>query len=542
MTVVAILQARLSSTRLPGKVLLPVGGVPTVVLAALRAANRGMDVIVATSTHPTDDAVARIVADHGLVCSRGPLDDTLRRFVHALVPYQDNDIVVRLTADNVLPDGQLIGEMVEDFHTRSLDYLICSAGTSGLPYGVSAEVMRVGGLREADRSTDSAYDREHVTPFVIRRSGAAQFVKHQALGLDIHRATIDQLSDYVRMAALFADIEDPLHLPAIELSHRIARLPSGPTVRRPMSDLVLGTAQLGLPYGVANTTGRPSEHDAGVLLRTAITNGVRSIDTARSYGDSEEVIGAALAGGWESRADLITKISTLSEWGPDTQPAVISALVDKSVFESCRALRLRTLPVVLLHRVSHLRDWRGSAWVRLQQLRDQGVIRNLGVSVQSPAELAEALDTPNVVHIQFPFNLLDWRWDEVLPRLVEARSLRGTVVHVRSALLQGLVVSRRPELWARAGVPESAEVLDWLQRTATRLGRLDVADLALAYARAQPWCDGVVVGMETPGQLSANMRSFEMPPLTADEVLGVRQARPMLNARSLDPAQWESPA
>ncbi len=538
MTVVAVLQARLSSSRLPGKVLLPVAGLPLVVLAARRAGNTGIPVVIATSTQPTDDPIADVAAAHGLACVRGPLEDTLHRFVQALSDYRDDDIVVRLTADNALPDGRLLDEMVEDFRRRSLNYLICAAETSGLPYGVSAEVMYVRALREADSLTDDPYDREHVTPHVRRVHGEAQFEEHRGLGLGVHRATIDQLSDYVRMASLFAGVRDPLGASAPELSVALAALPDAAVASRPLTELVVGTAQLGMQYGVANESGQPSPDVARQLVRTAIMNGVRYLDTARAYDASEEVVGHALTEGWDSRVQVVTKLAPLAEWPLDSSAEVLGAAVDRSVLQSCRALRLRTLPTVLLHRADQLRHGDGPVWRRLLKLRDEGLVAKVGVSVQNPGELADALDVTDVTHVQLPFNLLDWRWDDVLMRLAEARRSRRLIVHVRSALLQGLLTSGRPELWEAAGASGTQDVIGWLRRASVELDRRDVADLAFAFVRSQEWCDGVVVGMETLSQLAANMAAFERPALTADEVAQVRATRPTVPSTVLDPARW----
>jgi spore coat polysaccharide biosynthesis protein SpsF (cytidylyltransferase family) len=110
-----IIQARTNSSRLPGKVLLPIAGLPLVVLAARRAANAGANVIVATSDEPSDDVLAKVLADAGIQCFRGSLENTLDRMVGALAGYDDDILVFRLTADNVFPDGTLLKEMEEDF-------------------------------------------------------------------------------------------------------------------------------------------------------------------------------------------------------------------------------------------------------------------------------------------------------------------------------------------------------------------------------------------------------------------------------------------
>src|SRR5262245_60512132 len=101
--VLVVLQSRLSSSRLPAKALLPLGGTTTVALAALRATNTGLPLVVATSVDASDDSLAAHLEQQGLRVVRGPLDDVLGRFVFAAHELADDDVVVRLTADCLLP-------------------------------------------------------------------------------------------------------------------------------------------------------------------------------------------------------------------------------------------------------------------------------------------------------------------------------------------------------------------------------------------------------------------------------------------------------
>lgn len=538
MVVVAVLQARTSSSRLPAKVLLPIAGRPLVVLAAQRAANSGAHVIVATSTSSTDDVLAETVRTHGLDLVRGPLDDTLHRFVIATEKFKPADIVIRLTSDNVLPDGPLIDDLVFDFMERGLEYLACDAGTSGLPYGVRAEVFRVASLRAADQSTDDAFDREHVTPWIIRKFGRTAFTKYEQLRLDTQRATIDQLDDYLRIASVMNAENDPVAARQLDLAQRIALLPDSPITVEPVSKLVVGTAQLGLDYGVTNYSGKPNVETSVNLVRTAIVNGVKGFDTARAYGESENVLGGALAGGWHERTEVFTKLDTLTEYPDQLSDAVVAALVDKSLAESRLALQQDQLGTVLLHRTDLLFRWGGAVWRHLIERVSSGDIRTLGVSVQSPEELLLVLDTAQVQHIQLPFNLLDWRWNSVLPRLEDERRRRGITVHARSALLQGLILTDDQALWSRSGILDGAPIWTWLQEQSDARSRVSIADLALAYVRSQEWCDGVVVGMETADQLRDNIRLFSTPSLTTRDLEDLTKSVPQVPASALDPATW----
>ena len=92
-------------------------------------------------------------------------------------------------------------------------------------------------------------------------------------------------------------------------------------IRARVGEMTLGTAQLGLKYGVANRTGKPNRETATSMVRDAIGHGVTTLDTARAYGDAEEVLGQSLTGAWRSRAEVITKLDPL---------AGLSALADRA--------------------------------------------------------------------------------------------------------------------------------------------------------------------------------------------------------------------
>ena len=508
-----------------------------VVLAARRAGNTGIPVIVATSSSDGDDALARLLHQFGIECFRGSLDDTLDRVVQACSSYTDDTVIVRLTADNVFPDGALLGELIEEFHSSRLEYLSCNGVPSGVPYGMSAEVTRLKHLRDANAADITPSDREHVTPAVIRKYGIRYFEKYQSMRKGHFRCTVDTYDDYRSMQRLFLAHDDPVGVSTLALVEQLSELPYQPRSPEAVPRLVVGGAQLGLNYGVVNTRGKPAQALATEMLKTAIGNGIRWIDTANAYGESEEVIGTALEHGWANRVEVVTKLSP-DIGGTQTSESEVQARVDASVFESCKRLRARKLAVVLMHRAAHLTQWNGAAWRRLLELQQAGHIDKLGVSVQGPEELARALDEEQVGFIQMPFSLLDGRWRESLPRLRAARRERGLVVHVRSTLLQGLLASRDRNAWARANVAEPEVLWAWLDELIATCGRQDAADLAFAYALAQEWIDGVVVGMESLDQLTMNIGYFTAPKLDEEQVLHIENTRPEAGEDILNPARW----
>lgn len=538
MSSVVVLQARTNSSRLPAKVLLPIKQTPVVVLAAMRAANTGRNVIVATSRESSDDGLVSLIEHYGIGCFRGSLDNTLDRMVHALSGYDDQTVVFRLTADNVFPDGALLDEMESEFLARKLDYFCCNGEPSGLPYGVSVEVTRLCHLREAAFGNNSDYDREHVTPYIIRKFGLTYFEKYKNIKKGNFRCTIDCLDDYIGIQKVFSEVADPVAAPLLDLVSRLENLPFQPCSGFSAAKLVFGTVQLGGQYGIANTSGQPDKELCQALIKTAISNGVICLDTARGYGDSEAMIGQSLSRGWGGRAIVITKLSPLNECPPEASMDVVQAFVDASVFQSCAALQTQKLDVLMLHRVVHLSAWNGSVWQRLLDLQAAGVIGKLGASVQNPEELLAALRVPDIEYIQMPCNLLDWRWDAVIPKLLEARRSRELTIHARSSLLQGLLPSEEEKHWLRANVESASGVMDWLKDQVKNCNRLNVADLCLGFVNALEWVDGIAIGMENMHQLIENINYFSRPIMSPVQIDAIRRTRPKLSEATLNPALW----
>lgn len=169
---VIVLQARMGSSRLPGKVLAPIAG--RTVLAhcidRLKAARVG-EVIVATTTRADDEVVAAEAERHGVRVVRGPVDDVLGRYEQAVADW-DGPYVFRATADNPLVDIDGPRRLLEQLEAGA-DYCL----EEGLPVGAAVEAVRTDALREAARAATAAYDREHVTPYL--RHQRSQFSVRQ---------------------------------------------------------------------------------------------------------------------------------------------------------------------------------------------------------------------------------------------------------------------------------------------------------------------------------------------------------------------------
>ena len=538
--VLVIVQARMTSSRLPGKVMMTIGGLPLVELAARRAGNTGLPVCVATSVHEADGIVFRHISNFGGKCVRGSLDDVRSRFLLAAQDLQDSDIVVRLTADNVFPDGAFVEELVDNLEQSDSDYLGSCSPVDGLPYGLSAEAFRIGALRGQTAADLGSDDREHVTPSLRAGSDGRVFRPSSAEGdKSALRCTVDCLDDYVRVASLFRHDEDPVAVRWQELVLRLAEASGSqrvPMSARKTCALTLGTAQLGLDsYGWVNEAGQPSSGDASMLLDEAIASGVSTIDTARAYGSAEARIGLVIKN-YGDRVVPITKLDPLADLQDSASETEWESAVESSVLRSCRELGVRCLPVLLLHRWHHRTAGNGVVWRTLTRLMSEGVVAQLGASVSTPDEAISALKDPEIRHLQLPLNILDHRWrDRSFLAAVEQRL--DVQIRVRSVFLQGILCSD-PGRWPAIDGVDPRSIMNTIDELVAELGRLDRKDLCIAYVRSHSWVASLVVGMETPAQFRENCKLFARPTLSDEERARVEQAFPRFTEALLNPAFW----
>lgn len=534
-----VLQARTTSSRLPAKSLLPVGGIPLAVLCAKRLARTGLQTVLATSDLPSDDALAESAARHGVVVFRGSHDDVLSRFIVCCADLPDEALIVRMTADNPVPDAAFVEGLVSLAATRATPYVGTRWPADGLPYGLSGEVLTLRALRETAARGPSQEEREHVIPGVLARAGEsahlppAFFTKRDRSAL---RCTVDTLADYLAVERLFASVVDPVAAP---WSTIVERMESGSTsrqeqvLRAPLARLTLGTAQFGMNYGSTNRTGRLSDEELSQVLETAFAAGVTRFDTARAYGDAEVRLGRHLAGIDPAGVHICTKISPLDAVGDHR--AAIAAAVDASVFHSCHALRRSRLDVVMFHRSADMFRSDGSAIDQLERLAADGVVDRIGISVYDPDEAVRCLRDSRVTELQIPFNILDTRWlDESFQSALRARP--DVRVHVRSVFLQGLLLNPA-SVWP-AWFTKRTDMEQRIRRIAQEFDRRSVSDLCLSYVLSHDWVTSAIVGIDGVAHLRELLDASREPLMSADERAMIATTFAGLPERLLNPSKW----
>jgi spore coat polysaccharide biosynthesis protein SpsF (cytidylyltransferase family) len=200
--VVAVIQARMSSTRLPGKILKPLAGKPALFRLVERACAvpRLDEVVLATSDAGGDDEVAALGGTWGLRVVRGPLDDVLARTCRAANEARA-DVVVRLTGDCPMHDPAVIARAIETWAGDvDVDY-VSNVDERTYPDGLDVEVCSFAALDEAHERARSPSEREHVTPWIRRHKRKLSFVQDQ--DLSELRWTLDQGDDFEFLSAAF---------------------------------------------------------------------------------------------------------------------------------------------------------------------------------------------------------------------------------------------------------------------------------------------------------------------------------------------------
>jgi spore coat polysaccharide biosynthesis protein SpsF len=165
MKIVAIVQARMGSTRLPGKVLMDLGGQPVLcrVVHRLRRSTMLADVVIATTDSKRDDVLVQLCHGHGFATFRGSEDDVLDRYYRAATSCEA-DAVVRVTSDCPLIDPELVDQVIHEFLVKNAEYA-SNVLVRSYPRGLDCEVFTMSALERVWRTAIEPHRREHVTPF-----------------------------------------------------------------------------------------------------------------------------------------------------------------------------------------------------------------------------------------------------------------------------------------------------------------------------------------------------------------------------------------
>jgi aryl-alcohol dehydrogenase-like predicted oxidoreductase len=287
---------------------------------------------------------------------------------------------------------------------------------------------------------------------------------------------------------------------------------------------VLGTAQWGFDYGIANRTGRPGDNTLREILEIARARGVVWLDTAQGYGDSEQRIGYL-----DPKAGMRISTKLSLDWEDGiSDTADVRERIDQALESACARLKRESLDIVLLHRPEHRHARGGAIWRALERAKEKGRIGAVGISALSPTDAIEALED-GVEVIQVASSLLDQRLCR--QGFFQRARERGIRVFVRSVFLQGLA------FLAPAAIPAAlSPVASVLEKFGNLPSGVEPWHLFLQWARTLP-VEGVVIGAETAEQVRDLLDAWQRVELAERASLAAEDV-PDLPTSILEPQRW----
>lgn len=256
--------------------------------------------------------------------------------------------------------------------------------------------------------------------------------------------------------------------------------------------ILIGTAQLGLDYGVNNKAGKPSSDQSIKTLTAAYALGFRSLDTAEAYGNSHQIIGKYQQSNPEFQ--IVTKLDPSYIFS--TAPAFEIHI--KDILTTLNASRLDGF---LFHNFQQYQSF--PFWQSLKTLKEEGLIDKAGVSIYSNEQARYVADQENVDLVQMPFNLLDNL--NLREEVMQLLYLSGKSIHIRSVFLQGLFFKPIDQLSARfKGLKLALSKI----REISSATCIPMNELALGYALSNKYVDKVIIGIDSIDQLNENNKAI----------------------------------
>lgn len=289
-----------------------------------------------------------------------------------------------------------------------------------------------------------------------------------------------------------------------------------------INKLILGTVQLGLEYGINNNEGKPSLQKSFDILNTAFDSGVRVLDTAEMYGNSQEVIGKF----HQQNPNKIFKVITKTTGENLSNNKELS----NRITENLKILNVNKLYGYMFHNYESFNENR-HLLEKLSSIKNQGKIKHLGVSLYKNEELEDIIDNYNDFDfIQIPFNLLDnaTKRKNILERAKE----KGIQIHIRSVFLQGLFFKKNEELPNK--ISEFSSYLDVINSIKENF-KITIQELALQYVLQKNYIDKVLIGVDNAHQLVNNIKLCEKDALIPHDLIDKIDVK---NENMLNPSNW----
>jgi aryl-alcohol dehydrogenase-like predicted oxidoreductase len=299
-------------------------------------------------------------------------------------------------------------------------------------------------------------------------------------------------------------------------------------IRFEPSRITLGSVQLGIRYGIANTSGQPTEAEAFRILDRAVELGISTIDTARNYGAAEKLIRKWLVNRKPAGVRVVTKVPKI----PTGSNAERKQFVRGQIAASQAALGIEPLALVLTHEETDLLD--PAVVEEFQSALAGGLIEGFGASVYDVAVAEQIIATTPIAALQVPANIADRRFEQA--GVFSAASALGIAVFVRSVFLQGILLMTPERLPDH--LQAFAPLLVALADAALQSGR-SVSELLITSIHEVAGVTSLVLGVDTASQLEPHSRALLAPPLPSAIREDLIQCADRIPPELLVPTNWQ---
>jgi len=299
-----------------------------------------------------------------------------------------------------------------------------------------------------------------------------------------------------------------------------------------ISRITLGTAQLGLQYGIANKDGKPDLNKCLRILKYAFMNKINCIDTASCYGDSELRLGHFLNNYVKDKPiKIVTKTPSVDHENGDSFEQIYEKM-KTNLAASKERLCLGSIPIYLLHDTSDLH--REFTIKSLIKLKVEGLVEMVGVSVYNPEEAIDFLKIEEMDVIQIPVNLFDTRF--VRTGLIDKLAGANKKIFVRSIFLQGLFFLKTGKL------PKNLRIADKYLRELVDISqkhKISILELAFNFVRDIKGVDSLVVGVDNEMQLRQIIELLESPSLLSEVWQEIYRTFCNVPDKIINPSRWD---
>lgn len=298
-----------------------------------------------------------------------------------------------------------------------------------------------------------------------------------------------------------------------------------------MAELCLGTVQFGMKYGINNTLGQPTLDESFKMLDIAIDNGIKVIDTARAYGEAEEILGKYFID--RKNSDKVKVITKLRPNVVEIGEKDVQGVVRRELEDSLKRLNIERLDGYLLHTPGYI--YNKEILKALISLKNEKLVSNIGVSIYEIEDGEEAIRTGVVDYIQLPYSILDQRG--VKTNFISKAKQSGITIYTRSAFLQGLFTMNKNRI--PANLKKAIPYINIFEQLLDKY-QINKISALINFVKQEKDIDYLVFGVDTPDQLIEDIKIYKSEVIPDEFLSELKKQFNEIDKSIIFPSLWSN--